>query len=92
VDGDAFDYVYGDERLSRIATLTRLYPIRLSTLNFAQHQSALGEVEVIFSCWGMPALNVEQLNALPTLKAVFYSIGLKSPNPSFVLTPLPLSP
>jgi hypothetical protein len=45
-----------------------------------------------FSCWGMPALNVEQLNVLPTLKAVFYSIGLKSPNPSFVLTPLPLSP
>jgi phosphoglycerate dehydrogenase-like enzyme len=75
VDGDAFDYVYGDERLSRIATLTRLYPIRLSSLNFAQHQSALGEVEVIFSCWGMPALNSEQLNALPALKAVFYASG-----------------
>lgn len=75
VEGDVFDYVYGAERLEKINTLCTLYPTRINTGNFAQHQAALSEVEVIFSCWGMPKLSPEQLASMPALKAVFYASG-----------------
>lgn len=38
--------------------------------------SALADVEVIFSTWGMPSLTEEQIHTyLPRLKAVFYGAG-----------------
>lgn len=35
----------------------------------------MGEVEAIFSTWGMPLLTEAQLDAMPKLRAVFYAAG-----------------
>ena len=41
--------------------------------NFDFHPKNLSPLEVIFSTWGMPVLNVHQLIKSPKLKAVFYA-------------------
>jgi phosphoglycerate dehydrogenase-like enzyme len=74
-DGDIVEYVYGEERLLTIRSMTELHPVRITSENFDEERAALAEVEVIFSCWGMLPLTAEQLDALPNLKAVFYASG-----------------
>jgi len=70
-DGD----VFGRGRRERIAELVQLYPQVVTAASFAAHAPALGDVEVIFATWGMPALSAQQLGQLPALKAVFYAAG-----------------
>ena len=67
--------VYGNGRLERLAELTDLYPEFITRENFADHQEKLGELEVIFSTWGMFPLTGAQLDQLPKLKAVFHAGG-----------------
>lgn len=74
-DGDIVDYVYGDERISRLGALCRLHPERLTLQEFRKRRHLLVGTEVLFSCWGMPALTAEDLDALPALRAVFYAGG-----------------
>lgn len=75
IEGDNVDYVYGEERVQRIADLIDLYPERLTEAMFREKLAEFSEVEVIFSCWGMPALSAADLDLLPNLKAVFYASG-----------------
>lgn len=67
--------VYGQGRRERIASLTDLYPVVLNEKNLKEHATALGDLEIIFATWGMPALSDEQFELLPNLKAVFYAAG-----------------
>ncbi|MCC2684988.1 MAG: D-isomer specific 2-hydroxyacid dehydrogenase NAD-binding protein [Paenibacillaceae bacterium] len=72
---DRLASVYGQGRKERVAELVDLYPEVVNGENFAEHAGKLGDLEVIFSTWGMPALSDEQLDRMPKLKAVFYAAG-----------------
>ena len=67
--------VYGKGRREKLEQLTRLYPSVVNARNFDEHADRLGDVEVIFATWGMPALSPERLERMPSLKAVFYAAG-----------------
>ena len=71
----AIDNVYGGGRKERIAQIADLYPVVISDENFDSHAHALTALDAIFSSWGMPVLNREQLAQLPQLKAVFCAAG-----------------
>jgi phosphoglycerate dehydrogenase-like enzyme len=66
--------VYGALR-EQIQALTDCYPVVVTTRTFDEHAPRLGDLEVVFSTWGMPALSAEQLDCLPDLRAVFYAAG-----------------
>jgi phosphoglycerate dehydrogenase-like enzyme len=63
--------VYGRHRMKRIEESADLVPGIISTKTI----NRLQECEVIFSTWGMPVLNVSQVEAMPRLRAVFYAAG-----------------
>jgi phosphoglycerate dehydrogenase-like enzyme len=67
--------VYSQGRKEQVAALTELYPVVVDKNNFEEHAPHLRECQVIFSTWGMPALTAEQLDQLPSLRAVFYAAG-----------------
>lgn len=68
------DYVYGPERRRRIAEMTDLYTDDIHAGNL-DLLNGMGDLEVIFSTWGMPVLDGEALDSLPRLQAVFYAAG-----------------
>lgn len=65
--------VYTPAQIAEIGSLTELRPGVLNENSFGKED--LGDVELIFSTWGMPSLTPEQLALLPKLKAVFYAAG-----------------
>lgn len=67
--------VYGRGRRERVANLTELYPHIISEDNLEEHLPNLGDVEVLLGTWGFPILQPEDLDRLPSLKAVFYAAG-----------------
>jgi len=67
--------VYAQGRREQIAELTDLYPEIVSQASLPEHASALSDVEVAFGTWGFPALTDEELELLPSLRAVFYGAG-----------------
>jgi phosphoglycerate dehydrogenase-like enzyme len=69
-DGD----VYGGRR-EKIAELTELYQHVVHGRNFGEHAANLGDVEVIFATWGLPAFGDAHFAAMPKLRAVFYAAG-----------------
>jgi phosphoglycerate dehydrogenase-like enzyme len=72
---EMLERVFDDGRQEQVAAITDLYPTSLSSSSLEQHTTALHEIEVIFSTWGMPKLTPEQLRIFPALKAVFYAAG-----------------
>jgi phosphoglycerate dehydrogenase-like enzyme len=70
-DGD----VFGGGRREKIAALTDLHPHVVNARNFAEHARRLGDVEVIFATWGLPAFTEAHFAAMPKLRAVFYAAG-----------------
>lgn len=69
------DWVYGAGRKERVAQIVDLYPEIITVNNFAEHVENLEDIEVIFSTWGMLQLTDEELDKLPSLRAVFYAAG-----------------
>jgi len=72
---ETIPYVYGNGRQDKIRSLARLHPTVVNRDNFSREAAQLGDLEVIFSTWGMPRLEPAQLDRLPKLKAVFYAAG-----------------
>jgi phosphoglycerate dehydrogenase-like enzyme len=72
---ETIPYVYGNGRQDKIRSLARLHPTVINRDNFNREADQLGDLEVIFSTWGMPRLEPAQLDRLPKLKAVFYAAG-----------------
>lgn len=71
----SYQLIYGpDERRDIAACVELLDPPLCATLAGDLH-AALGEVEIIFSGWGMPCLTPEVLAALPRLRVIFYGSG-----------------
>lgn len=71
----SIDVVYGSGRREEIEELAIVYPELIGSDNFDQHSEKLADVEAIFSTWGFPVLNEEQLDKMPRLKVVFYGAG-----------------
>lgn len=71
----AFEKVFAQGRLERLAKITDLYPVRINSKNFEEHIEKLHDLEVIFSTWDMVPLTEAQVKKLPKLKAVFYAAG-----------------
>ena len=72
---DILKYVYGSKRLAIIHDLCDVYPLRITSKNLESQLPRMGEIEVIFSCWGMPTLSATHLEFLPELQALFYVGG-----------------
>lgn len=71
LDGD----VFGAGRRERLASLTDLYPAVITRANFAEHATALRDVEAIFATWGLFPFSAEHFEQMPKLRAVFYAAG-----------------
>jgi len=71
--GDArqIERVFFGGRIEAIAERCELVP----GIYGQEDLDRLAEVEAIFSTWGMPALTSAQLEAMPSLKVVFYAAG-----------------
>ena len=67
--------VYGGGRRERLATEFDLYPDILSADSLLEKQADLKDVRFLFSTWGMPRLDREQIALLPSLEALFYGAG-----------------
>lgn len=67
--------IWGDGRWERLIELTNMYPVRINKENFTEHIDSIREIEVMFSCWGMPQFTKEQIEEFTSLKAIFYASG-----------------
>jgi phosphoglycerate dehydrogenase-like enzyme len=67
--------VYPSDRMQRIAQHCDLFPTIINSGNLDSHLPNLGNVEIIFSTWGMPPLTAQQIEKLPNLKILFYAAG-----------------
>lgn len=74
-NGTSIDMVFGQGRRQQVESMTDMFPVLISSQNFDEHAEALARVQVVFSTWGMPDLNVAQIERLPDLKAIFYAAG-----------------
>jgi len=72
---DWIERIYGSKYLHKLAAHTRLHAQILEDKNFSEHAPFLGDLEVIFSTWGMPCLTPEQLDCMPSLRALFFAGG-----------------
>jgi len=71
----SFDLIYGPDERAEIAELVNLIAPQQSAESIAVAPELLGDVDVIFSGWGMPPLDDAFLASAPNLRAVFYSAG-----------------
>jgi len=69
------DRVFAMGRREKLAELTDLYPVIITSDNFEEHAEDLRGIEVIFSTWDMPLYTEEQIRRMPRLKVVFYAAG-----------------
>ena len=67
--------VYAQGRREILESRADFYPHLITEHDFDAHAPQLGEVEAIFSTWGMPTLSPTQIAQLPNLRAVFYAAG-----------------
>lgn len=68
-------HVYAQGRREQVGARTRLYPAVVGGRDLPEHLPHLDGLEVIFSTWGMPTLSAQELERLPSLRAVFYAAG-----------------
>ena len=68
--------VYAESLRAEMAEIFEFLPDIYSLKDENEDLAALADVEVIFSTWGMPKLEEEQIRTLlPNLKAIFYGAG-----------------
>lgn len=70
-----FQEVYGEGRRKHLESILNFYPKIITSENFENNLKDIRSIEFIFSTWGMPRLNVQQIGQLPELKVVFYAAG-----------------
>jgi phosphoglycerate dehydrogenase-like enzyme len=69
------EVTYGGGRRERLADEFDLYPDIITKDNLNDKQADLSDIELLFSTWGMPALDSEQIALFPSLQALFYGAG-----------------
>jgi len=75
MDRNQLNNIYGEEEISRIKELTELIHSPMTAAEAVENTEQLKTVEIIFSGWGMTALNPEFLKKASSLEAVFYGAG-----------------
>lgn len=75
LDSHAYERIYGQEHLDVISSRVRLLAPPLTKTEALLRPELLARVEVIFSGWGAPKMDLAFLTAAPRLKAVFYGAG-----------------
>ena len=72
----AIPNAYAESLRAEMAEVFEFLPDIYTLKDESEDRAALADVEVIFSTWGMPRLDEEQIKSiLPNLKAVFYGAG-----------------
>lgn len=74
-DPSAIARVWGPEQRERLRARVEVPDRVWKAAELPAHAEELNDVEVVFSTWGMPRLEPEQLGALSGVKAVFYAAG-----------------
>lgn len=74
-DSAMIDYVYSSAAIEWLLANTNIHPETVTVDNLDSELPKLSQTEVIFSTWGIPRLNEQQIAAMPKLKAVFYAAG-----------------
>jgi len=74
-DSAMIDYVYSSAAMEWLLANTNIHPETVTADNLDSELPKLSQTEVIFSTWGIPRLNEQQIAAMPKLKAVFYAAG-----------------
>ncbi|MBI3959598.1 MAG: hydroxyacid dehydrogenase [Chloroflexi bacterium] len=72
---DALPKIYGPAQQTALAELVEFVAPPQHALSVQENPALLADVEVIFSGWGMPAMDEEFLAHAPNLKALFYGAG-----------------
>lgn len=67
--------VFGQGRRELLESAAALFPTPITGANFAEQSRFLGEVEALFSTWGMDEDLARKVAGLPRLKAFFYAAG-----------------
>lgn len=67
--------IYNDAALQKISALTVNDGKVHESAEILAHPEDYADVEIIFSGWGCPKMEVELLEALPNVKALFYGAG-----------------
>jgi phosphoglycerate dehydrogenase-like enzyme len=70
-----FDKIYGPDERRNIESLVDIYVPPQTAATVREDPAVLEDAEVIFSGWGLPAMDTEFLAAAAKLKAVFYGAG-----------------
>ena len=72
---EAVARVYGQGRRERVEALMPTRPGCVRREDLSGHAAELGQVQAVWSTWGMPVLADGDLALLPRLRAVFYAAG-----------------
>lgn len=75
LDPPVLDLIYGPEQREQVGRHVNLIEPDQTPGAILKDPSALGEIDLIFSGWGMPPMDPRFLEAAPRLKAVFYGAG-----------------
>lgn len=71
-----FERVYSEKTVNHISKLIKTDRSIYSKTDILDNKAAFSDTEYIFSTWGMPSFEEEEIKAcFPALKAVFYSAG-----------------
>ncbi|NQZ60179.1 MAG: hydroxyacid dehydrogenase [Lentisphaeraceae bacterium] len=74
-NGPRLNDVYALGRQKIIHEKFELFPFVINENNFEEHLSNFGDIEIIFTTWGMPRLSEEQVKLMPQLKVIFHAAG-----------------
>jgi phosphoglycerate dehydrogenase-like enzyme len=75
LDSEAFQNIYGEEERAAVAEFADVYAPPQTAESVAKNPDVLGEVEVILSGWGAPAMDAAFLQAASNLRVVLYGAG-----------------
>jgi phosphoglycerate dehydrogenase-like enzyme len=75
-DNVHIERVFDENVMKRLNEQVEFYPEWINRNNAENHKTALQEVEIAFTTWGIPLFTAEELaNYMPNLKIVFYAAG-----------------
>lgn len=75
-DGFQLRKVYVDEIRQNMKSKLSIFEVLITHNNFKDYKEDLKSVEYLFSTWGMPGFDEEEITEyFPSLKAVFYGAG-----------------
>ena len=72
----ALDLAYPPRLREALGRRVRLHSVGIEASQWRTHREVLADAHLIFSTWGMAALDADLLAAMPRLEAVFHAAGM----------------